>query len=100
MSKQAAVLPRAPVRDGLRSRITFERLRSLQEFLIFELAFLAAYTYAMAVSSNAGAPFWLPDSVLLAALVLSQPRSWPIYVCGTLPIRLLAAVPADTPSWF
>jgi integral membrane sensor domain MASE1 len=82
------------------SRTTQERFRSLLKFLIFELAFLLAYGYAMSVSQRAGSPFWLPDSVLLTGLLLSRPRFWPIYIIGTLPLRLVIAVPADMPVWF
>ena len=75
-------------------------LRFLLSFLIFELSFLIAYRYAMGVNPRTGAPFWLPDSVLLCVLLLSRPRTWFIYLAATLPLRLVVAVPPDTPMWF
>jgi PAS domain S-box-containing protein len=97
---EAAAPPWDRVRGQVRSRINSERFRSLLRFLIFELAFLLAYAYANGVTQRTSSPFWLPDSVLLTGLLLSRPRSWPIYICGTLPLRLVIAVPADTPWWF
>ncbi len=69
-------------------------------FLIFELAFLVAYQFAMNLSARNGAPFWFPDSVLLCALLLSRPRQWWVYIAATLPVRLLIALPTDSPPWF
>jgi PAS domain S-box-containing protein len=96
----AAVPPWDRLRDQFRSQIKFGGFHSLLKFLIFELAFLLAYAYGMSVSAQTGAPFWLPDSVLVTGLLLSQPRSWPIYVCGTLPLRFVVAVPPHAPLWF
>jgi PAS domain S-box-containing protein len=64
------------------------------------LAFLIAYKYAMSLAPRSGSPFWLPDSVLLCALLLSRPRNWWIYLAAPLPIRLLVALPPNTPMWF
>ncbi len=54
----------------------------------------------MNLSARNGAPFWFPDSVLLCALLLSRPRQWWVYIAATLPVRLLIALPADSPPWF
>ncbi len=72
----------------------------LTNLLIFEFAFFCAYRYAMTLSLRTGAPFWFPDSVLLCALLLSRPRRWWIFISATLPIRLLVALPANSPMWF
>ena len=69
-------------------------------FLVFELAFLLAYKYAMDLSPRTGAPFWLPDAVLLCALLTSRQRYWLVYIAATLPLRLVIAVPPGTPVWF
>ena len=69
-------------------------------FLVFELAFLLAYKYAMDLSPRTGAPFWLPDAVLLCALLTSRQRYWLVYIAATLPVRLVVAVPPGTPVWF
>jgi PAS domain S-box-containing protein len=81
-------------------RLDSKRLRLLLSFLFFGLAFLIAYKYAMDLSPRTGAPFWLPDSVLLCALLTSQPRYWLVYIAATLPLRLVVAVPPSTPVWF
>jgi PAS domain S-box-containing protein len=68
--------------------------------LIFGVAYYLAYKYANTASSQSGAPFWLPDPVLLCALLLSRTRMWPLYIAATLPIRLLVAVDPRLPLWF
>ena len=73
--------------------------RELRDLLGFELAFYVAYRIGMGFSQVSAAPFWFPDSVLLCALLLTQPRRWWWYVLGTLPVRVLAA-PAHVPHWF
>jgi integral membrane sensor domain MASE1 len=73
---------------------------TLGNLAIFELVFFFAYKYAMNLSQRNGAPFWLPDSVLLSALLLSRPRKWWIYIVAPLPIRLLVAASPSTPMWF
>lgn len=75
-------------------------LSSVLAFLLFEAAFYFAYRYGMSFSHAVASPFWFPDSVLLCALLLSQPASWPIYVLGALPIRLFSEVARDVPLWF
>src|SRR5262249_43650637 len=95
----------ARLHTRIRRRIHFQgRLGheglSLLHLSGFALAFLIAYTYAMNLSQRSGAPFWLPDSVLLCALILSRPGTWAIYLATTLPLRLTFAVPPGTPVWF
>ena len=75
-------------------------LSGLPALALFETIFYFAYRYAMAFSHATASPFWFPDSVLLCALLLVQPRRWWIVIVAPLPIRLLAATPADVPVWF
>jgi PAS domain S-box-containing protein len=63
------------------------------------LAFFIAYRIAMSMAPRSGSPFWLPDSVLLCALLLSKPRDWWIFLAAPLPLRLLLALPT-APAWF
>ena len=87
-------------RLGFSWRFDSGRLYRLRNLVIFELAFFIAYKTAMSMAPRTGSPFWLPDAVLLCALVLSPPRTWWIYLVAPLPLRLLVAVPPDTPMWF
>ncbi|HEY7205308.1 MAG TPA: ATP-binding protein [Methylomirabilota bacterium] len=78
-----------------------ERLWSrVLAFVVFEVTFYYAYRYAMSFSQTVASPFWFPDSILLCALLLTGPRSWPIFVLGALPIRLFSGVAGGMPSWF
>jgi PAS domain S-box-containing protein len=64
------------------------------------LAFYIAYQNAMKMAPRTGSPFWLPDSVLLCALLLTPSRSWWIYLAAPLPLRLFLLLPPGTPTWF
>jgi PAS domain S-box-containing protein len=69
--------------------------RQIGRLALFEIAFLIAYRLGMSFSKEFAAPFWFPDSVVLAALLVSRRRDWWLYLLGTVPIRLfLFAEPA------
>src|SRR5207248_1471282 len=75
-------------------------VRDLRSLAIFEIAFLLAFSYSMTQSSHTGSPFYLPDSVLLCALLLSRPNVWWLYLLAPLPFRLLMSAPPTLPLWF
>jgi PAS domain S-box-containing protein len=74
--------------------------RPILNLLLFSTAFFLAYLYGMSFHHISSAPFWPPDAVLLCALLLTPRRKWWLYLLAPLPIRLLVAVPPDTPAWF
>src|SRR5215831_16027750 len=74
----------------------FFRNRDLAYFLLFQLAFYAAYRHAMSHGQATASSFWYPDAVLLCALLVSPQRKWWMYLLGPLPIRLFL-VPAPSP---
>src|SRR5262249_49009700 len=80
-----------PVR-GLRLAVRQPLLRNALALCVFVAAFYFAYWYGMSFSRATASPFWFPDSVLLCALLLVQPRWWWVFVLAALPIRLLAPV--------
>jgi PAS domain S-box-containing protein len=45
-------------------------------------------------------PFWLPDSILLCALLLWRREAWWALAVVALPVRLLAGAQDGTPQWF
>jgi PAS domain S-box-containing protein len=45
-------------------------------------------------------PFWLPDSILLCALLLTPRSSWWVLILASWPIRFVAGAPDGTPLWF
>src|SRR5262245_55423903 len=75
-------------------------LRNTLAFCLYEVAFYFAYRFAMSFSQTSASPCWFPESILLCGLLLSSPRKWWFLLLGTLPIRLLVAVPPDVPFWF
>jgi PAS domain S-box-containing protein len=74
--------------------------RQLGSLALFEIAFLIAYRLGMSFPQEFAAPFWFPDSVLLAALLVSRRRDWWLYVLGTTPIRLFLFARPRIPFWF
>jgi len=67
---------------------------------IFAIAFYFAYAYAMGFAAARASPFWIPDSILLCALLRSPKRYWWIFLLAPLPIRLFTSVPPEHPLWF
>ncbi len=89
-------------RARLRSAMpAFERHFGLiAGFCAFEIAYYFAYRSGMNFGSQAASPFWLPDPILLCALLRSRPRNWWIFLLAPLPIRLFSDVSQGNPLWF
>jgi PAS domain S-box-containing protein len=85
---------------GPRLLINRNHLHTAMWFCVYECIFYIAYRFGMSFSGSWASPFWFPDSVLLAALLICPPGKWWAFLLGTLPIRLLVAVPPNTPLWF
>lgn len=68
---------------------------------VFSVAFFLAYEYSMSFHHSGSAPLWLPDAILLSALLLNSPRTWWIYILIPLPFRFfIGTTPDDSPWWF
>jgi len=97
--KQDTSYPEAPGR-GFGWMVGQPLFSGIVAFCAFEAAFYFAYRYGMSFGHATSSPFWFPDSVLLCALLLARPRWWWLIILAPLPIRLLVAVPVETPFWF
>lgn len=75
----------------------YERLRALA---LFEIIFYFAYRYGMAFPAAYPSPLWFPDSVLLAALLLTPRKRWWMFIAAQVPIRFFFVVVDGTPTWF
>src|SRR5262245_60094326 len=70
------------------------------------VVFLVCYLVAFNVSEPAygsrpvPSPLWLPDSVLLCALLLAPREQWWFFLAAIWPLRLLAGAMPGTPLWF
>jgi two-component system sensor histidine kinase UhpB len=70
------------------------------------MAFVVCYSLAFSASEHVWgtlavpSPFWLPDSVLLCALLLTPEESWWIFIGVIWPLRLLIGAVPGTPVWF
>jgi signal transduction histidine kinase len=87
----------APAPDGGPHRDRLFSVRELVNLTVFVVGLSLAYRYGMS-SSNAPAVLWVPDSVLLCALLFSPPRRWWIYLLVGLPIRLYIGL-HSAPLW-
>lgn len=83
----------------LRWRVDSPYLRLVGRLSLFALAYYIAYDYSMNLSPDTGAPFWLPDPLLLCTLLFAQPRNWHFYLGVTLPLRLLTTTSPENPTW-
>ncbi len=60
---------------------------------------------ALTFFPNAGSTLWPPNAILLAALLLTRPRSWPLLIAAVFPAHLIAEVLLGVPltmslCWF
>jgi two-component system sensor histidine kinase UhpB len=84
----------------------FSTSRSGRDQLVSYGTFVLGYFLAVTLSEHVygsvafPSPFWLPDSVLLCALLLTPRTEWWLFLLAVYPLRLLAGAPAGTPSWF
>jgi signal transduction histidine kinase len=68
--------------------------------------FVVSYAGALILSEHAWgsratpSPFWLPDSILLCALLLTRTQHWWIFLVATVPVRLAVGAVPGTPLWF
>jgi integral membrane sensor domain MASE1 len=63
-------------RIEVEQRTSWERVSPAGRIVLFSLTYAAAYWFSSTFSDSAPAPFWAPDAVLLAALLLSPRRTW------------------------
>jgi PAS domain S-box-containing protein len=78
---------------GAESRIVSD----VPRIALFVAGYTAAYFYAVTFSEAYPSPFWIPDAVLLCALLLTERRTWWIYLLLALPIRLWLQWPWKVP---
>jgi integral membrane sensor domain MASE1 len=69
-------------------------------FAVFVVSYSLAYHFGMSFGHQSPSPFWIPDSVLVAALLRSNPRYWWLFVATALPIRLGQGMSMGVPPAF
>lgn len=65
--------------------------------LLFVIAFSVAFGYGSLLRSVTA--FWLPDSILLCALLWSPRDTWWFYLLAALPMRFIFVLPPGAPVW-
>ena len=69
-------------------------------FAAFVVAYSFGYSFGMSFGHHSPSPFWIPASVMLAALLRSPPRYWWIFIAASLPIRIGLGLSLGLPLWF
>jgi signal transduction histidine kinase len=82
--------------------VVVERPARYASFAVFIIGYVLSVTLSEHGygSLSVPSPFWLPDSVLLCALLLTPAGSWWIFVATIVPVRLLVGAVPGTPLWF
>jgi len=71
--------------------------RTLLQLLVFEVAYYLAYRSSMSFHTATSAPLWLPDAILLSALLLTPRRKWWLFLLAPIPVRLFVEVSPGVP---
>lgn len=72
----------------------------LSKLALFAAAYLAAYGASRWLTWGNGTRLWLPDSVLLCALLLTPRKKWWLYLLMAAPIRFFPGVRPQVAAWF
>ena len=75
-------------------------LLDLRNAALFALAYLAAYGSSRFFAQRTGTRLWLPDSVLLCALLVAPRKKWWLYVLMTMPTRFVPGFRPQVAAWF
>lgn len=67
---------------------------------VFAAAYYVTFKFTVDPSVQTPSPFWLPNSILLCALLRSHPRHWWMILLITVPIRLMDNVFPAHPLWY
>jgi PAS domain S-box-containing protein len=67
---------------------------------IFTAVYFLAFKFSTYPSTRVPSEFWLPNSLLLCALLRSRPRHWWLILLLTVPIRLTDNVIPPHPIWY
>jgi two-component system sensor histidine kinase UhpB len=75
---------------------------NLVRLTVFATAYVLAVKLAEGAygSLSVPCPLWLPDSVLLCALLVTPSRTWWILLAALAPLRLITGAVPGTPLWF
>lgn len=84
-------------REPSRARSILLELRNLA---LFAAAYLAAYAFSRWLAQGNGTRLWLPDSVLLCALLLTPRKKWWLYLLMTMPARFFPGLRPQVAAWF
>jgi integral membrane sensor domain MASE1 len=67
---------------------------------VFAISYYLAFKLSSDSSGATPSPLWIPNSLLLCALLRSRPRYWWIFLLITVPIRLTDNVLPLHPVWY
>src|SRR5215467_3640194 len=82
--------------DGLSHRPAFRLLK----LSLFAVSYIIAYGLGSLFPQSSAAPLWLPDSILLCALLVVPRNEWWSYLAIAVPIRFFPGLHPAVPFWF
>ena len=88
-------VPRTSLAESVRWATRVLPLREALFLALFAVMYTASYIYGNRLPSPA--PIWLPDAVLLSALLLTSPRRWVGIILVVVCIRLLPPLASSVP---
>src|SRR5215471_3314198 len=104
MPRSSSVVPCCPHTSSKAVTRFFStwRLPSRAVLATFVVAYLAAFILCERgyASAEVPSPFWLPDSVILAALLLAPRNQWGVFLTAIWLVRLVVGSVPGTPLWF
>ena len=83
--------------EGSQKRLLLLELRNV---ILFAAAYLAAYACARFFAQRTATRLWLPDSILLCALLLVPEKKWWLYLLATTPARFVPGLHPPVAAWF
>jgi signal transduction histidine kinase len=92
----------APLRHQVTASVSAWRLPRPPVVALFVAAYLGSFIVCERgyASAEVPSPFWLPDSVILAALLLAPRNQWWFFLAAISPVRLVVGSVPGTPLWF
>ncbi|MET0658580.1 MAG: MASE1 domain-containing protein [Steroidobacteraceae bacterium] len=102
-SEEADILERTPANP----QATVAKSRTVATALLLSVSYYLGVRagFALTLENTPVSLLWPTNAFVLAALLLSPPRSWPILIAAVLPAHLLAELSVDVPlsmvlCWF
>ena len=100
MASESSVSVSVPVREGIANNPLFSvDLRLILAAILASLGYYAGSLvgFTLTFQPHPVSVLWPPNSILLAALLLVPPRSWPVVLLAALPAHIISQLQSEIP---